>query len=204
MIHKKPISLVNAEKPEEVIAYACGKCGEVCAGIGKGPGMFHAESGFDFAKRHCGPWICKTCGEEHDRKHQPTCRKCFDEAWAKKCAEKEAKRFEKAEKITEYDGLVYCEVASSGDGYFHSVQDLIDHCECEDIDVPSYAWACTAFKPQINVVDMFEQALDEHHEGCELDCTEELAKYVEQWNAKQTGTSWMTDYSRAVLIDESQ
>jgi hypothetical protein len=201
---KKPIKLVNPEKPDEVIAYACGKCRLVVAGIGKGPGMFFKEAdAIAFAKRHCGPWICEKCGAEHDRKNQPTCRKCFDEAWAERCAKKEAERFEKAEKVTEYDGPVFCEVAGSGDGFFHSVQDLIDHCECEDIDVPSYAWTCTVIHPQLDIDDACDRVLDEHHESCSFIGMDELRAFVEEWNKLQSDETWEPDYSRAVLIGDA-
>jgi hypothetical protein len=200
-----PIALVNADKPDEVIAYACGKCGWVVAGIGKGPGMFAMErDAISFAVRHCGPWTCEKCGVEHDRAHQPTCRECFNKAWAKKRADKEKERFEKAEKVTEYDGPVFCEAAGTGGEFFSTVQDLIDHCECEDVDVPSCAWTCIKKHPQIDIESMCEQALDEHHEGCELDDVEELEAFIKQWNAKQTGESWEVDYSKAVMIGEEK
>src|SRR6185369_10937636 len=76
----------------------------------------------------CAPRKCSECGKEVDR-YWTVCESCRNERDAR--AERE--RFEKANKLTDWDGWV-----SLGDRYFESVDELLEYCESEGIAEPEY------------------------------------------------------------------
>jgi hypothetical protein len=199
MTQKPPIALVNADKPDEVIAHACGKCGVVAGSVRE-----HGERSEEVARFHCGPWTCEKCGAEHDRSYQPVCSKCFHENLSRRRAEQEENAFKKATKVpaSEHDGPVYWEGAGCSEGFFSSLDDLLDMCADQEIEPPKYVWPCIVIHPQLRFEDLQEQALDDHSEGCELDAEDELREFLDQWNAKQTGESWEPIYYKVLMLEE--
>jgi hypothetical protein len=205
MMGHKPIALVKMDTgSEDVIAYACGKCGTVAAGIGKGSNMFHDMADAKaFAERHCGPWTCEKCGAEHNRSYQPTCNKCFHQGLAEYSAKRERELFEKAEKVpaASYDGPVYWDGSSYNDGFFASLDDLLDWCACEDDKPPDYVWPCYIGHPSVDFDAACESALCDTYEGAELDAEDELREFLKQWNAKQTSEIWEPRHNHALIIE---
>lgn len=185
----------------ETVAYACPKCGMLITSS-----MFGgADSGDDQARRtateHCQDKLC-TCGGVLKTGYS-ICSAC----WQKKQDAKELKRFEVAEKLTEYDGPVYWEdrEGSLGDGYFISLDEVLDYCEDNDFPKPAYVWACNPVELSINVENILEGAFQGHHEGArdmlEEGAEEELQSLIGTWCKKQNIKSWEVDYKRAVLLD---
>lgn len=195
----QPIALVK-QGTDKVIAYACGKCGQVVGSV-KDSGDVNAH---ERAVEHCGPWTCKTCGKEHDRPHQYLCHQCFTEASWKRDAAREMERLLVANKVHEWDGPVYCEALSNwNEGFFENPAMLIEVCNDEGRDVPAYVWTCTSVSPSVDFDSCREQALDDHWEGAYLVDEMELHAFLEQWNQKQTSETWYPNYKRALVLSQA-
>ena len=79
----------------EIVAYACGTCGSVV-----GSTLVHGDAAHAIAATHCGPWICRVCGVEHDWSHQTICHDCWRKSRAEREAERDAKCFATATKLS--------------------------------------------------------------------------------------------------------
>lgn len=123
--------------------------------------------------------------------------------------------YEKAKKITieEYDGPIYREGAGGdwGEGYFSDIEALLDYCETEGYDPPSYVWACSAKPFELGeraVEDLLERELEfqEMYEDAGARITDaqrkELADLLTAWAKKVNLESWEIDYSRVILLEE--
>src|SRR5882672_8134599 len=116
MVNMDPIIFVEQNKPDSPVYYACGKCR-----------VFWNDSKNN-AERCCAPTPCLDCQKLVEERHYSVCRECRDERYRKK----EETAFEKAKKITaeNYTGhMLYWEGGSgdcTGDGYFSSVETLLD------------------------------------------------------------------------------
>lgn len=123
----------------------------------------------------------------------------------------EAERFEKAEKITDWSGPVYCEGIGYSDGYFHNMEELLDHLDSDDdeevCERPKYAWACDS-NPccWLDYGSIIEDATQEAHESFDagqLHGEDELKAALERFNEANKGfVSWTPNYKRAVLIPD--
>lgn len=179
------IYLVKKDNPAEVVAYACGKCGTVTGTV---------ES---VATDHCAPKMCTKCGKVREYSSYLLCNECR----AMKDAEAEAERFDRAEKVTDWDGPVYDpNCGGCQDGYFQSVDDLLDHYADDDAGPPAYVWATTMTHPSLDADSLMDQALDDTYDGCTLDAEDELVEFIGRWNDKQSCEIWWEDKSKAVVI----
>lgn len=111
----------------------------------------------------------------------------------------------KAEPTTEA-GWVFFDGCGHNEGYFDSVDELREHCECEDIPAP--AWCHTTIEQafSFDVFDALDSYLsDEHHEDArdQVKGWDELEVFWTAWKAKQTLKSFYPDYSKIVVIDEA-
>ena len=184
---------------EDVAAYACPKCGQVFA-----PG--DAAS----AAAHCEPRFC-ACSKPMER-HAQKCSDCLRADFEERAREQEEKHFAEATKlkVEEYDGPVYWEGQAGdwGEGYFSSIESLLDACERDELDVPAYAWACCPHDLHLNGDDIISSAMEqqEMHEGAEdsigADARSTLQQFLDNWCEQHTVTSWMADHTRAVLLHE--
>jgi len=188
------MQLVVKDRPEEVVALACAKCGTVYRKTDMGP---YSAAGC------CMPYLCSGCGKELPRKENRTvCRECNE----KRREKEEAARVAKAERISwkDYDGeFVYLEGIRSHDDYCPT-NDLADTLTDFPADKrPKYVWACCEMplpKPDADDIaegltqDMAESAIED------LD-TEGLQKVLDKWWAKQTVHSFEPD-NKIVVLDE--
>lgn len=110
---------------------------------GKATGVFYCEScrvvhtSKVFADDCCVLRKC-ACGTVVPRPYRLLCDSCE----TAKLEARERAIFEKAEKVTEWDGPVQCDSIGHNDGFFESVEALLDYCAGVDEEVPEYAWAC--------------------------------------------------------------
>lgn len=182
---------------------------------GKSAGVFYCGECRNVAKSQelaeecCAPYKCQYCGCDVPRKNFRTaCPDCI----ASNDEKKERERFESAEKLTEWDGPVFCESASYNEGFFPSLAELYDYFGCEanfDEDgseaLPPYAWACNVIQFVSYDVGSIKESLEgyEDWEG-DTDGDNELQAALDAWaerNAKVV--RWEPDYKRAVLLDQS-
>lgn len=157
------------------------------------------------AENCCRPAVC-ACGATIAEKYWITCPECR----RAKEAQKAADRFAKARKITpaEVEGMIYCDHLGINNGYFHSVDELLEECELEDLPAPPYAWACIGtpiFRSDI-FDSILEHAYDEAYEewaydgaGAE-DLQAAILRFV-QANDEPGNYYWNPDFSTAILLD---
>ena len=114
----------------------------------------------------------------------------------------EAKRFEKAEKVTEWS-----EGAWLGDTYHHTMDDLIGYLEDDEEEWPEYVWAARphAVIGKLHAWDVCEsmvcdqgwEDMDEH----DLEGMTELQAALDKFTEANAGViSYDTDYRKAVLL----
>jgi hypothetical protein len=192
---KPPFALVKQDAPEKVVAWVCGECGVVA-----GSTITHGDGAKLMAEKHCGSWLCVDCGAEHDRHYQDRCNKCWTAHHSKIQVKKEAAMFADAEHVAaeDWDGPVYTDASNYNEGFFRDLDDLYDNIE-ED-ERPSYVWTCTTMHPSLDAEALLESALEETHEDCELDATDELKDFIDRWNDQQTAETWWADHKKAVVL----
>lgn len=154
------------------------------------------------ANQCCAPYRCDKCGHETPRYHTrcDACRRIVE-------AEAERVRFEKAEKLTAWDGFIYRD-GTGRDGYSQSLEDFYDYWECDHDDgdeFPQYVWACKANHfVNADVSDITERMADEAYEDWEpdtLDGLEELKAAIDKFNeANADVCSYQPDYTKAILL----
>lgn len=201
----EPLEVVLKKHPDKVVAFACPDCGALYSTVIYGGGASGLVAARHSAQTHCHHF-CE-CGAPV-AVNRTKCSAC----WKKVVDEKEKKVFEAALKVTieEYeDQPIYWEGPPSGssmtgDGYFLNIEEFLDCCEEEEVDVPPYVWATKPVAFAMNADFLLEDALQEHPEDARdalsADDERELQKLLDEWCAKQEVKTWVPDYKRAVLL----
>lgn len=93
----------------------------------------------EMAERCCVPIDCDYCGKpiEKDAGHYTTTHTGCSHL---RQSERSAAAIEKAEKLDAWDGWVYLDGAGYRDGYFESVDDLIEHLIGDEDETDPSAW----------------------------------------------------------------
>lgn len=122
---------------------------------------------------------------------------------------KEQKRLEKAiigdfsEVPPESMEMLYSERYGYQEGFFSEMDELLEYCEENDVDVPEYVWSTTKRGISISADDILEQACEELHEDARdrLVGEDELQKFLDEWCKKQAGAeSYEVDYKYAIRV----
>ena len=150
----------------------------------------------------CAPNKCSICGKDKER-YYTKCPACLHLAEL----QKEQERFEKAEKLTKWDGWVYLEGTGS-DGYSESVDAFIEDWEDnhdENEPLPAYVWTCEENHfVNASVEDITQQMADsayEHWEPDSLKGLPELQTALDKFNeANKDAVSFQPDYKVALLL----
>lgn len=169
-----------AGKPANV--FVCGKC-KLVRGNER-----------DFAEKCCVPPNCRFCdaalGERDGRTAHESCLN--------------NDRFEKAEKLTEWDGWVFADGYGHGDGYFEDIGELIAACEDDGLDVPEWVFVCKEIPfPCARMDDITQRVEDELFENAweRVEGTKELQAAFDAFNELNKGlVSQYPDYKRVLLI----
>lgn len=192
-------ALVKASKPDETVAWFCTNCGTVYSDKG-GHGKYDAERCAvrrpQRYARHCPAtvdqtpcteWACEDCGAECSA-YQWYCSKCIGKHRTDSEDEKLAKTKDviAAKDYPSDQGVVW-------DGNYHQcLEDLVDHCDNRDIELPRRVWATKPSFFQLNPDGILEDAWENWSEGCEdmgMDqiCAEdEFKAAVEAFNKGQS------------------
>jgi hypothetical protein len=146
------------------------------------------------AEKCCVPYTCRVCGVETPQ-YYTACERHSQGA-----------RLQKAT-IAERSpcGWVYDECGGGHqDGYFDSVESLLDWYVDEAESRPLYVYACKE-RPWkgISLGDVLQNEHEDHYEDAEDSLVEvkELGEFLTVWNAKQKIVSYDVDYSRVIPID---
>ena len=171
--------------------YACGKCG-------------HVKSSDVEAESCCRPSICP-CGKNPNDPGWTLCNDCR----RSKEIERERARFEKAEKVTAWDGPVYLEGA--GNEFFSDLEEFLQWWQDEAVDwdgePPAYVWTCHVRNTvSADVSDITEHIeWPEGMEDAELKGLDELRAAVDAFNAANAEfKSWEPNYKRALILSLPQ
>jgi hypothetical protein len=171
-------------KPSRV--WYCGKCRMTA----------HDEA---MATRCCNP-VCDVCGNPCSV-YSSLCEGCQ----SKKRAEHEASLRAKATVLDSWDGWIYAEGYGYTDGYFNSIEDLLEYMEDvdDDLEWPQYAYVCEpeqiATIDAGSIYDSFEwpDGMDLH----DLNGTKEFEAAVDAFNeANKDVLCYVADMNRIVLI----
>jgi len=178
---------------------------ELFLASGKSAGVFYCTSCKVVRKTHeeaedcCSPCKCQQCGVETEH-YNTICKACQ----RKKERAAEVARFEKAEKLTSFDGWLFY-----GDKYYETMCDLLDDID-DDADIPEYVWAttvCHFVRLEIGAVEELSVDVDSAYEDFDSapDGLDELKTSIEAFNkANAHHISYMVDYSKAVLVSKEK
>lgn len=168
----------------------CGKCGLIYRDL-------------DSAEKCCANYICPGCQKDTGGRSWIYCQECREKA----VSQKELERFNKAQKVENWDGPVY---DNAGDRYWDSLDDFYDsvYSEYDQFDdIPDYLYCCDT-NPVIDLEFGHIVGDIEFPEGLEdykFEGVEEFQKAIEIFNEANKGAKvYKPDLSQVVLIDKSQ
>ena len=140
---------------------------------------------------------CRVCGCAVDS-YQLICHICLNQ-----------ERFAKAKKVklSEYEvGYLWDETK---DEYFRdkeALEDRYDDDADDDGTIPEYptwCYGCTEIPFQVDIDSAIENALENMYEDFDdIDDEDGLRDFVKEWNAKQSGMTYETDYKTVVLLND--
>jgi len=138
----------------------------------------------DIAKDCCAPKFCQSCGKQLNN-YMLKCDSCI-----------EKQRFEKAEKLNEWEGKVY-----HNDEYYDSVEEFIESCEDNENEIPEYIYVAEPRKWKGLNIDLDSQLEDEYEDAIEniVEITE-LEEFLKKWNEKQNIISFVPNFKKVVMI----
>lgn len=161
----------------------------------------------DQADECCTPQKCQYCGLETGRPHYTACNSCDQINRSKK----EADRFDKAEKKTEWDGWVYLE-GTGKEGYSESIADFWENWESDHDEgdaKPTYVWACAEIHFAVaeihHITDYITDQAYDDFDSNDLNGIPDLEAALAKFNeANKDLVSYLPDYSVAVLLSSQQ
>ena len=203
--------------------WCCGQCRLVTLNPLWGSGKSAEKNTREGAEACCRPQVCQTCGaEKKTQNYDPDCDRCRRDRWARAGAERDAKRLQSAEDVTDsYTGPVYLDGLPGdwGDGFHSDVGSLVDALaeELHDRDpdeVPAawsnevWAFACNPKQQELDLEDAIQRLCEDGYEDMDeaIDVPKSLQEAVDEFNRiNQTAlTIWNVDYSRKVRVETNQ
>jgi len=149
---------------------------------------------------------CALCGGPADQ-YSAHCRLCFDVKQFKS----DQSRLRNAKVVTaEAHGneWIYCDGRGYNEGYFESIEDLLQYCDDEQMEPPCYVHpAYPTEAPKIDLGSVLEHLYENEPEGFEtsdLDGIDELEAAVAAFNAKQHSHSWMCALHEVIILDDAR
>lgn len=172
--------------------YYCGKCRNVAASQ-------------HLAEQCCQNYLCSKCGKDVGSRSWLVCDSCR----AASEVDKERERFEKAEKLTAWGGLVYLD-GTGRDGFSESISDFWDNWESdhdESDEKPKYVWACKAnhfVRADLSdITEPIDGAAYEDWDWQTLNGLDDLKAALDKFNeANAAVCSYLPDYSKAILLND--
>jgi hypothetical protein len=170
-------------KPSGV--WVCGKCGHIHTST-------RPQMAEEFAIACCGQEYCKVCHVPVEARNR--CEACVEAERVKKA---EA-LFAKAEKLTDFDGMV----CTAGDTYHQSVDDWLCGLD-EPPGTQVYAWCCKPMPLLLDADRLIENAMDDHHEDAYDQigraAIKALQAMLDEWQKPFAKLSVEPDFTRCVV-----
>lgn len=143
------------------------------------------------------------CGKNIETNYYIKC----DECRSQEKDNRDQKRLNEAEEVQSTDSWIYCEGYGHNEGYFESVDALLEWIEDnedeESYPIPKYVHICSKIKFNgLDMTDVLTNELDSdfHEDAIEQLDIEPLQKMVDQWSAKQSLHSWQPDYKKKIKV----
>lgn len=180
---------------------------------GKSAGIFYCEkcrcvAGSQvLAEQCCKNYLCSKCGKDVGSRSWLVCDACR----ASEETANEREHFEKAEKLTAWDGWVYCNEGTGHEGFSESLSAFYDHW-ADDHDeggsLPKYVWACKSHKFVTadfdDIMEHIEENGYEDFDSRTLSGLAELKAALKTFEDANAGVlSYSPDYTKAILLNES-
>ena len=183
---------------DKTVLFACGKCGKLHS-----PAIFAVkadlanEAALELATECCKVRVCSHCGDEPLHPAWTACKHCSTRL-----------RLERATEVPDYDGPISADGIRGewDEGYSSEISAMLEACERDGDDVPSFAWVCNSIPMRIDPDVALESACDNQHDDADREIVDAdgLVAFLNEWNAKQTCVSYFPDYSRYVVIDRER
>ena len=156
------------------------------------------------ADKCCEPSNCQYCGKESGRQYVTVCDTCKRANQIKYLAN----RFEKAKKLTEWEGWVYLD-GTGNDGFSESLSSFWedwDDNHTEDKEKPAYVWGCKRVQlvraDVSDITDRISDDADEDFDTSDMNGLEDLEMAIEKFNkANEDVVSYEPDYGVAILLN---
>lgn len=141
---------------------------------------------------------CSDCG----------CEIVYSNGHCDKCSE--LKRVRAAAIVLDYqDEEIYLEgmVGSLGDGYFANICELTIQCEDEEIELPSYVYACKPAPFKFDIFRQIESYIEDNsipdydYEPVGYD---QMVDFMKDWIARQPDFGIEQDLKRIIVLDDEQ
>jgi len=135
-----------------------------------------------------------------------TCSAC----WDLKRFRDEQQKLRRATVITaeSHDGYVFADGCGWSDGYFESLEALLEHCDNDSAEPPCFVHPCKPTQPPtLDMSWLCESLVEDQYEDFDsndLVGIDDLEKAIEAFNARQVSYSWMWDASRVIVLDEAR
>jgi hypothetical protein len=172
---------------------------------GKSAGIYYCEKcrivarTKEQAEECCSPRKCK-CGTICEKGYFQ-CRPCIE----KEREDREKARFEKAEKVTSWDGWVYCDGLGWNNNFSENLDSFLELCEYEECDIPEYVWACNKIHfCNFDIDNELQRISENSYEDFDYESfkgIEELKAAINHFNEINYNlVMYEPDYTKAVLI----
>ena len=176
----------------EVKAWKCEKCGKA---------YLNKAAADDCCKEKPETkYTCRVCGCDTE-KFRLICGIC-----------QEQERFAKAKKVKYSDYNIGWLWDENKDEYFRGKEALEEKYldDAEDIEgngatpeLPTWCYGCIEIPFQVSIESAIESAEEEMYEDFnDIVDEKELRDFIEEWNAKQNGMTYESDYKTVVLLNE--
>jgi len=210
-----PWRLCN-EQGEKLDAWICSQCQTIhsakYAPVALENQKLTPNARLEYARKtaeRCCNHRCELCGEEAFADWQSLCKKHFSEHRCKLDRIKEQNRFEKAQKLTElplnYHGVLYI----NDKYYFDGIEDAVQSIVESGGDSPEYLWftkeeLLSSMDIKDKVCDHIQDNMHERaYEQISQDQWNELKSFFKKWADATNIKSYVPDYSRCIIINES-
>lgn len=212
----KAATRVTQREPREItlrgsdrtVAYICPSCSMLLS-----PDQYHGGTRQDrlAAARngaiHCCDARCQQCGTPVKKYHSRCCD-CSE----KRMAQERRAWAARAEPCTLADtDWIYADGygSSYGDGYFPSMDELVEWCRDEGVDLPAYVHPCNEITVSVDAAEIYERideevatedSASERLSGCA-----EFEAAIDAFNAANAGPmAWTADFRRVIILDEAK
>lgn len=152
------------------------------------------------ARFHCDRRKCEKCGKPTSFNFILHCDDC-----------REQSKFDNATKVPldDYPGHpVFWDSYGPDDGYFDSIDDLLDYCEENEREIPTYVWGAYLEEFRLPDVDSLLEAVEsdwgDQLNRISMEAKRNLREYLRVWAGEQKISGWRVDYGTAVVLRQDE